>query len=172
MWRCRGSCARHLRHFHISEDTAIWETGICWHCQQARWSHCLETIWSEFSLCQHHQHISSKSYYENCVCFSPLNKLKQSYPECKFAISLNYAFRLEWNPIKTDKLCLKTYLCHVTSQTMLQNARGAFNPAPTAPGGCANLQWGHCRHLTHHLQNGEFSPDIAAKRNQYIQCAL
>lgn len=116
MPHCLSSCAHHLRHLHRSEETAIWETGICWHCQQARWSHCLETIWSEFSLCQRHQHISSKSYYENCVCFSPLNKLKQNYPECKFPISLNYAFRLEWNSITMEKLDSKTYLCRVTSQ--------------------------------------------------------
>lgn len=108
---CLSSGAHHLRHLHRSEETAIWETGIRWHCQQARWSHCLETIWSEFSLCQHHQHISSKSYYEDCVCFSPLNKLKQNNPECKFPISLNYAFRLEWNSIKTEEeLDSKTYL--------------------------------------------------------------
>lgn len=56
-------------------------------------------------------------------------------------------------------------------QTVLHKASSAFSLTPAAAGGCVSLYWGHV-HLTHHLQNGEFSPDVAAKTNQYIQWAL
>lgn len=54
------------------------------------------TVWNPSGLsflCQHHQYISSESYYKDHVCFGSLNKLKQNYPECKFVNSLNCAFR-------------------------------------------------------------------------------